>query len=215
MPEIEQWLGDAGYNYHCFISWPRTQNLDITGCAQRLQRSIQELLAASVDNPQVFLDESEIKGGDDWESAMRDALCRSIALVAVCAPIYYHPSHEWCGIEWASMARLSSLRLRNENFHAIIPVIIRGANSLPEPVKRIQHHDMSRVITSGRRYFSTKEYRNKIDLIVKRIEQVAVTLSQNRVAADCEDFQFSTQSPFVEERLLEQPMPFRKARNHE
>lgn len=209
-PQIDHWLQNAGYEYQCFISWPRTQNPDITGCARMLKQSIEQWLALSFSKPKVFLDESDIVGGDVWEIAMRNALCRSMVLIAVCAPIYYHPSHKWCGIEWASMDELSKKRLSNVSFHAIIPVILRRTEMLPDPVRKIQYHDMSRLITTGRRYYNTKEYRGIINKIGMRIEEIAVTLSEKLVTAECDDFKFASRSAFSDYQPQQQPMPFRK-----
>jgi hypothetical protein len=208
--QTEHWLQEAGYEYQCFISWPRTQNPDITGCARMLKQNIQEWLALSFSKPMVFLDETDVVGGDDWETKMRNALCRSIVLVAVCAPIYYHPSHKWCGIEWATMQELSRKRLPAVDFHAIIPLIIRGTENIPEPVKKIQYHDMSGLIASGKRYFKTRRYREIMDKIIMRIEEIAVTLSEKNVNADCENFEFASESAFSNFQARQQPMPFRK-----
>ena len=30
---VEQWLEEAGYEYHCFISWPHAKNKDLKDCA--------------------------------------------------------------------------------------------------------------------------------------------------------------------------------------
>ena len=55
--EIDKWLRDT-YENHCFISWPHTENPDITQCAQAVKTAIREGLAASFHGPKVFLDES-------------------------------------------------------------------------------------------------------------------------------------------------------------
>ncbi|MGE0085343.1 MAG: toll/interleukin-1 receptor domain-containing protein [Desulfococcaceae bacterium] len=209
-PQTDKWLWEAGYEYHCFISWPRTLNPDITGCAERLKQSIEQWLALSFSNPRVFLDLTDVIGGDRWETTMLNALCRSMALVAVCAPIYYHPDHKWCGIEWASMDELSRRRFPDAEFHAIIPVIVRNSEILPDPVKKIQYHDMSRLITTGRRYYATNEYRGIINKIGGRIEEIAITLSENCVEADCDSFQFAASSAFSDYHTQQQSMPFRK-----
>jgi hypothetical protein len=99
----ERWLSSAGYRYHCFISWPHSPNPDLKQWALSLKEGICRELAYHFNAPRIFLDEAEITGGADWERSLRTALCHSLSLVAVCAPIYFHPVHEWCGLEWAAM----------------------------------------------------------------------------------------------------------------
>ena len=195
--EIDQWLqGDGAYENHCFISWPHTINSDITECAQTLRSSILENLATSVHEPKVFLDETGIAGGAAWELTLRRALCRSVCMVAICAPIYYRPEHNWCGLEWAAMDLLSSTRLQGAEFGAIIPVMIRKSDPLPKAVSRVQYIDFSRVTIQGRRFFKFPESRLKIQEIVSRIEQIAVRLWQSGSRANCDLFQFPTKSAF-------------------
>jgi hypothetical protein len=152
--EIENWLrGPGAYENHCFISWPHTINRDITECAQTIRDSIREVLATSFHEPTVFLDEIGITGGADWQLKLRRALCRSVSMVAICAPIYYRPEHNWCGLEWAAMEQLSSTRLRGHDFKTIIPVMVRKSDPLPSVVSRVQYIDLSKVQLQGRRYY--------------------------------------------------------------
>lgn len=204
--EVDKWLQET-YENHCFISWPHTINPDITECAQAVRKAIQEQLAASFHDPQVFLDESGIVGGDDWEMRLRRALCKSISMVAICAPIYYRPEHRWCGLEWAAMQRLSSNRLRGRDFQAIIPVMVRKSDPLPPVVGRLQYIDVSRVTLQGRRYYNFPEFRGKIQQIVQRIEQIAEELWRGQSRADCDLFQFPTESAFSDYGVPAQLFP--------
>jgi hypothetical protein len=192
----EQWLQTAGYEHHCFISWPHTISKELTECARRLKTAIEQQLALSIPRPRVFLDETGITGGAQWENAMKQALCRSITMVAVCAPIYYHPDHRWCGLEWAAMQSLSRSRLPNEDFTTIIPVIIRKSDSMPRAVSAIQYIDFSNVTIRARRYYTTQEFRSKTSEIVERIEEIARALVRNRSRTGCKDFDFPTEPAF-------------------
>ncbi|HEY6272509.1 MAG TPA: toll/interleukin-1 receptor domain-containing protein [Terriglobales bacterium] len=193
--ETDRWLRDT-YENHCFISWPHTQNPDITQCAQAVRKAIVGGLALSFHDPQVFLDESEITGGSAWEMQLRRALCKSMSMVAICSPMYYRPEHRWCGLEWAAMEHLSSTRLHGCDFKAIIPVLVRKSDPLPPIVSKIQYIDVSRVTLQGRRYFAYPEFRRKINDIVVRIEQIAEELWRGQRKADCDVFQFPTESAF-------------------
>ena len=206
--EVEKWLREEGaYENHCFISWPHTINRDITECAQSIKRSILEGLAYSFHNPQVFLDESGIVGGSDWEMRLRRSLCRSVSMVAICAPIYYRPEHQWCGLEWAAMEQISSSRLPGNDLKTIIPVMVRKSDPLPTAVSGIQHIDISRATLQGRRYYTFPEFRSKIQAIVGQIEQIAEALWRSDSRADCDLFQFPTKSAFADYSVPVQRFP--------
>jgi hypothetical protein len=204
--EVDQWLRES-YEHHCFISWPHTISPDITECARAVKKAILERLATSFNDPQVFLDESAIMGGADWEMRLRRALCKSMSMVAICAPIYYRPEHRWCGLEWAAMEHLSSTRLRGCDFKAIIPVMVRMSDPLPQVVSNIQYIDVSRMTLQGRRYFAYPEFRRKINEIVGRIEQIAEELWRREHRAECDLFQFPAESAFLNYTVPAQRFP--------
>lgn len=208
-PNIEQWLQEAGYEYHCFISWPHTENKEITDCARHIRDAITNDLALSVPEPRVFLDETAIVAGNEWPLSLRNALCKSIAMVAICAPIYYHPAHEWCGLEWAAMAMLGQRRLPNEETKAIIPIMIRTSIILPRVVSRIRYVDLSSVTIRGRRYYTTQEFKCKVKEITDSIEKIAAALAHNQSKPNCERFRFPSSSAFGDYQPQGQPLPFR------
>ena len=160
----------GNYEHHCFISWPHTKNVDIADCARTVKAAIESRLSESFVTSKVFLDESGLQGGDQWDPALRRALCRSMSMIAICAPVYFRSEHHWCGLEWASMYQLGQARLPNVTYVPIIPLMVRVPDPLPWGAGKIQFIDVSRVTIKGRKYFRTDEFRTKIDLVVKRIE---------------------------------------------
>jgi len=208
-PELEHWLRDAGYEYHCFVSWPHTIDSEITGCALHVRDVIQQTLARDIPDPRVFLDETHLLPGTEWSLALRAALCRSVTMVAICAPIYYDSTHHWCGREWAFMYSLSRARLAGHDFTTIIPLIFRMSSELPEPVKALQYVDISKVQVRGRRYYNTIEFRSHIQDIVTRIEQVATALRANGALAGCEELPPPPTSAFSNYSVPRQPFPLK------
>ncbi len=195
-PQLDEWLRGAGYQYHCFISWPHIKNPGFAECAQRIRAAIEHVLALTVPEPRVFLDEAEIPGGALWEQHLRIALCRSISMVAICAPIYFHPAHRWCGLEWAAMVSLGEQRLAGEAFRAIIPLTYRLTDPLPPAAKPIQYIDISRVSLRGSRYYTTNDFRIKIEQIVSRIENIAEAIGRRHAQPECEHFTTPIASAF-------------------
>lgn len=207
-PEIEKWLQDAGYEYHCFISYPRIKNKELAECAERVKESIEADLALNINAPRVFLDQ-DMAVGTDWETRLRRALCRSLSMVALCSPIYYHPAHKWCGLEWAAMNGLEDQRLPGADFHAIIPLIVRDPKHLPDSVSKIQYIDISRVTIAGRRYYNTQEFRTHIQEVTARIIKAAMTIAGNQAVTNCGQFQFPPISAFDNYQPVIQSAPFR------
>jgi hypothetical protein len=210
-PTVEKWLESAGYEFHCFVSWTHTSNADLTACARTIKREIEQALALSIPNPKVFLDERILRVGDDWPMVLQEALCRSVSMVAICAPIYYRQEHKWCGYEWAAMQRLSTIRLPGEGYHAIIPILLKQSDPIPAAVRAIQYIDITHVLISGRRYYNTQEFRNYIYQIVDKIEKIAIAIAKHRAMADCNGFRFIEENPFADYFPTEQPLPFRSS----
>ncbi len=192
----EQALRDAGYEYHCFISWPRTKNSAITHCAKTLKEEITGFLSQTIVEPKVFLDESSIDPGQDWARRIITALCRSVTMVAVCAPIYYRPEKPWCGREYAAMWELSKVRLPGSDRAAVIPVITRLSDPLPEKVEHIQYVDISTNIMRSRNPFNDDEGYRKLMAICTNVEKIAVAVARAGVRADCDGFRLPDVSAF-------------------
>lgn len=203
----EQWLRDNGYEHQCFISYPRIKDPFMRDCAQRVREAIESDLSQLISNPNVFLDTSMI-GGTDWQRRLKSALCHSVTMVALCAPIYYHPDHQWCGLEWAAMDSLCEKRLPGENIRTIIPLLIRVSTPLPAPVSRVQHIDISQLMLT-RGYHTTNRFRSYIRQVVALIEEVVNAIVKNQATADCKDFVIPTAPAFVNWLPPAQPPPFR------
>ena len=208
-PDVERWLESAGYRHHCFISYPKTQNEELTDCAKQVKEAIEQDLSFLIPKPDVFLDDSTIRIGDEWKKSLKTALCKSICMVAICAPIYYHPKHIWCGKEWAAMERLSQKRIPAEDFGLVIPIIVRMSDPIPQPVSKIQHFDLSRVTTSTRHFYKTKEFKLKIRAVVERIEQIALAIARNQAKTDCGRFRLPAHSAFSKYQPKPRPFPLR------
>jgi hypothetical protein len=208
----EEWLRQAGYEYYSFVSWPHTNDKDVSDFARRVSEDLEGRLSGLISGARVFFDGAVFKPGDIWPQALRDALCRSISMVAVCAPMYYHPQHRWCGLEWEAMRVLGGSRLQGNTFGSIIPVVARIRGPLPDAVTKIvQYHDFSDVMTYSASPYRTNEYKQMIGTIADRIVDVAEAIAVNERTPDCEQFQFPDVSAFDGYMPREQPSPFRRS----
>ena len=208
-PAVDKWLHDSGYEYHCFISWAHTINREMAVCARAVKTAVEQELALSIQAPRVFLDEAAIPAGAEWPVHLQQALCRSLALVAICAPIYYHPIHRWCGLEWSAMDALSGQRLPGHSFKAIVPLLFRRSDPLPQAVDGLQYIDLSRQQIRGRRFYATQEFRIAVNKIVERIEAVANAVFGLKVLPNCDGFIFPADSAFADYEAKPLPLPSR------
>jgi hypothetical protein len=214
LSQLDQWLGTAGYEYHCFVSYPRITTPDgtiddehpINHCAKQVRDALVRQLGYSVPTPRVFLD-IEMRGGVNWEMRIQQALCRSVVMVAICAGIYYHPSHRWCGLEWAAMDALGRRRLRDSDLLAIFPLMLKRERSLPPAAVRIpQWADVSGAALS-RRYYRTKSFYRSIEDVVAHIERVAEAIQARNEGCGCGQFDFPQKSAFADWQSQGQDFP--------
>jgi len=195
--DTEHWLRKAGYEYYCFISYPKIHD-DISRFAVRVKEAIEKQLAESVHDPHVFLDDEDIPRGADWEGTLRGSLCRSVVMVALCLSAYYRSAHPWCGLEWAAMERLGAGRLQGYTLRPIIPVMLRLERPIPDAVLRSQYVEMTAASLTWERHCNTLEFKKNIRQIVGYIGEVAEAIAINEAAAgNCREFVFPAESAFV------------------
>ena len=205
--DTERWLRTAGYQYYCFISYPKIHG-DMGKFAARVKDAIQNQLAATVHNPQVFLDSMDIPRGSDWERMVSRSLCGSVVMVALCLSAYYRSAHRWCGLEWAAMEKLGSRRLSGHALRPIVPIMLRAERPVPEAVLTTQYVDMTAASLTWEKYCATLGFKKSIRQIVDYIGDVAEAIAINRVAAEnCPDFLVSGESAFADWRPIRQEFP--------
>jgi hypothetical protein len=205
--QTEKWLKEVGYEYYCFVSYPRIHE-DIGKFAVRVQEAIEKDLVASVAAPKVFVADREIPPGADWKQSLNTKLCRSVAMVALCVGAYYKPEHFWCGLEWAAMDKLGTGRLRGYLLRPIIPVMLRLEQPIPEAVLRTQYVEMTAASLTWERYCDTLAFKKSIRKIVDSIGDVAEAIAANEKGArNCSKFAFPNESAFVNWQPARQEFP--------
>lgn len=205
--KTEEWLKSAGYEYYCFISYPRIHD-DIGRFALRVQEAIEKELVATVSAPKVFVAEREIAPGVNWKESLNTKLCRSVAMVALCVSAYYRPAHVWCGLEWAAMEKLGTGRLRGYVLRPIIPVMLRLEQPIPEAVLQSQYVEMTAASLTWEKYCNTLAFKRSIRRIVDSIGDVAEAIAANQKGAkNCPKFAFPNDSAFLHWQPTQQQFP--------
>jgi hypothetical protein len=81
---------------------------------------------------------------------------------------------------------------------------------LPDSAGKVEWVDLSRVSVSGRRYYSTVDFREKTLEITRQIIEIATHLHQTQCRAEGAQAVFPMVSPFAS-NPLNQPPPLRTA----
>jgi hypothetical protein len=195
--KTEAWLKGSGYKYYSFISYPKIHD-DIGKFAVCVKKEIEKQLAATVQKPQVFVDDVDIPPGTTWKGTLSSELCSSVAMVALCVSAYYRSAHRWCGLEWAAMDSLGTHRLRGYLLRPIIPVMLRLEKPIPEAVLGTQYVEMTAASLTWEKYCTTLAFRRNIKQVVDYIGEVAEALADNEaIAGNCGEFAFPEESAFI------------------
>jgi hypothetical protein len=210
-PDLEQWLHSSGYEHYVFISYPNAEGAAAVRCANAIARAVRRRFAdftTRSDCHRVFVDKECIAKGGEWEPTLRTALCKSVLMVAVCAPIYYEQTHKWCGLEYQAMLSLGQIR----GISAVLPMVVRRFKDypLPEAVKQLQYIDVTVESTKDPGYFNRPKFDKVLDDIVDRLVNVATTMRDNNVKANAEHFNFPDRSAFEDYNGRRQSAPLRR-----
>lgn len=137
---LSERLRDGGLRHYAFISYPHTDEA-MKEFACKFHRRFEDLLRQSLHPlvpdqamDRVFIDRHDVAPGAEWEANLAEALCRSVAMIALCVPMY--ANSDWCGREWQAMVELSGKRLPAGG-NAIFPVAL-GELELHEKIERIE-----------------------------------------------------------------------------
>lgn len=178
------------FRYHAYISYQRGDTT--RRFVEPFVQDLQSALELYIPEPQVYLDTQRISGSVAFNDAISTAICQSMTFIPILMPAYY--LSEYTGREWAAFESLDSRRgLAPQS--VIIPVMLREGGPVPPIVQTRMWFDVSQVaLRSNMR--RTKEYRNVIETIARRIVELAKLLQERGIRADCLDFRLPEKSAF-------------------
>ncbi len=200
----EQRLSKLGYQHYCFLSYPNTGNA-MARLAVRVQKKLTEALSLWLEAiptrrrgspaPHVFLDQ-DIRKGQLWERRLGEAICQSVALVALCVPVFTGQRRSWCGREWEAMERLSRKRLGPKH-NAILVIRLKGnLPDYPERVWRVQHCDLTSL--SLQWVDRTREFEKCLEEIRDHaVRLVRLILKKEVRSGNCERYRIPRASAFA------------------
>lgn len=115
------------FQHACFISFSRGININkkrVNEVVKGLKEDLSNEIGSLTNDLDVFYDEDFLKGGDSLAESIAYHLCRSVCMIVIYMPIYFHS--DWCRREYKAMLNLEQIRLRalgREEHKLIIPLL--------------------------------------------------------------------------------------------
>jgi hypothetical protein len=174
----------------CFLSYRHGQR----SLKQRFIREFHDALSSELEllrDEEVYVDWERLEGGDFYNEALARALYESACLVAVYQANYFDLKHSFCAREYRAMCELETERLdllprpEDRNHSLIIPVILRGENSVPSEItSRRQYHDFSKFMLVDEELARHPLYAPKIREISQYIHERCCLLENAAIRED-------------------------------
>jgi hypothetical protein len=135
----------------CFISYRHLGDPDAAAIVTAFKKALVTQISLWIPNASVYFDTERLQGGDFFSRELARQLCRSSCMILLFNPFYFDVDHPYCAREYKAMLHLERDRLAKlprelQSSGLIIPVIIRGEESLPNELK------------TQRQYFSLDQY---------------------------------------------------------
>jgi hypothetical protein len=190
------------FEHACFISYRHHEQ------SQLAERFILDLFGALRNEltlmveEDIFVDRERMKGGTFFNPALANALCKSICMIMIYTPTYFSSSNTYCAREYRAMEMLEAARLsrlKDQKSHEaglIIPIILRGSESLPEMVrKHRQYYTFERFSLSSRELARNRQFEDRVREIASVIHARKRALApwSDELTSDCNCFTFPSE----------------------
>jgi TIR domain len=124
------------FRHACFLSYRHGQH----ALKRKFIVAFQQALAGELEllrNESVYVDYERLDGGTFFNQALSQALYESVCMVMIYQPNYFDLLHPYCAREYLGMISLERSRrlLADDQFGLIIPVVLRGFDSLPLEIR--------------------------------------------------------------------------------
>jgi hypothetical protein len=188
--------------YACFISYRHGQRK----LAERIVTDLYEALSSEIEllrNEEIYLDRSRLEGGNFYNEALAQALCKSVCMIMIFTPTYFDKLFPYCAREYKAMEKLEEQRLKlmeerfklvgksiGKNYGLIIPIVFRGEEYLPPVIKRRrQYYSFDDFLLCDVEMGMHPGYAPKIKQIAKYIADRCVEFEVlSEVLGECDNF---------------------------
>lgn len=128
------------YEYHLFISYPRSDEIWTRWARENVAAALKTLLSPALGKAKVFVDSAiERETGVSWPDRLAQAHSRSRLLVPLLSRAYFNS--EWCRLELALMRdreKRCQLRCSSNSPGLIFPFVYDDGDCFPLEVKEMQ-----------------------------------------------------------------------------
>ncbi len=208
------------FKYSCFISYRHGQKK----LTERIISDLNDALGSELEaylEEKIYLDRERLDGGQYFEEKLAAALCESVCLIVVFTPRYLNPEHPYCAREFMAMDFLERKRLQSatdKTSSLIIPLVFRGAEEMPEILKKRQYYDFQDFDPTKPEMIKEARYYEQIMKIARYIFERYKALKKlgADTCTDCGDFKIPSADSAEVRALLQNttpPFPTREGGN--
>jgi hypothetical protein len=163
------------FRYSAFLSYRHSEGSLAGRFVSGLYDLLSEELELLVPEP-VFFDQRAFKDKPFSEQALAEALCESVCMIVVFSPVLFDEQRPYPALEYTAMLTLEAKRLQilpPEDLRQglIIPIILRGRESIPAEMLN------NRIFYNFSDYYSSTNLKRRSDY-AKRISQIARYIAQ-------------------------------------
>lgn len=184
----------AWFKHACLLSYRHGQQ----AIKERCIRQLHDGLAAELEllrEEDIYVDYERLKGGQFLDPNLARAIYESACMIMVYHPTYFDLDHTYCAREYRAMVALEQQRLSlfragpDRDNGLIIPIILRGAETLPEEITRNRlYEDFSKFMLADVEQ-SIKTYATEIKRIAQYVHERCTALESLEVPDHGNHFQ--------------------------
>jgi hypothetical protein len=183
----------------CFVSYrhPDADGALAARFIDDLSAALKSELGAWM-NERLYVDRERLKPGMFFNQSLAYALCKSICMVVVYTPNYFHVDNPYCALEYITMERLEKRRFARlpgkQQGGLIIPIILRGAKDLPSTLRDRRLYVSFEGFTLYSERIAYNPYLEpEVRKIVEYIDDYRKLFARLPEEIDCNSFAFPTQ----------------------
>lgn len=166
------------FQYACFVSYCHGQHALVKTFVQQFKQALEAELEPLLEHG-VYIDFERLEPGFRYNDELGVAICRSLCMVVIYSPTY--EDSPYCLREFEAMVRLESQRVQRlpgagQRRGLIIPVVLRGADSVPPQIRQSRHYlDFSQFSLASAEILRHPEY-------AAAMQRIASTIYEHHLA---------------------------------
>lgn len=141
------------YQYQVFLSYRRLGPVEVW-VRDFFRKEFEDWLTEELggEPARVFLDQTDLRPGDQFEAKLGQTLSTSCCLVPIWTPSYFKSS--WCWAEWQTFRKRAQLA-RTPNVNLVVPIRWCDGDHFPAEAKNTQWEDFNEFAMTGPAFRST------------------------------------------------------------